>query len=127
MLKSRSSKTILLLEPDDEVRPLLKETLQLQGYHVVLALDIADAIERIQTIDLDLILLNQVGQSLETSVNTGQQIRQNAVSAQIPIIVIAEQYESDLEGTNVQLGENEYVTYLEDVQQLIDLLHELCG
>jgi CheY-like chemotaxis protein len=38
--------TILLVEEDDEVRPLLSQNLRNQGYHVVVALDEADAIER---------------------------------------------------------------------------------
>jgi CheY-like chemotaxis protein len=131
MVESRSSKIILLLEPDDDVRPLLKESLELHGYHVVLAWDMADASERVQTVRPNLILLNQNKQSIEAVMNIGQQIRQNVASieemtAEIPIVVIAEQYGAEQEGTDVQLGENEYITYLEDGQQLINLLQRLC-
>ncbi len=32
----------------------------------------------------------------------------------------------DLEGQNIQMGENEYVTYLKDGQQLKNILQQLC-
>ena len=57
----------------------------------------------------------------------GQRICKSAgIGNQTPIIVMAEQYGADMEGKDVQVDEAEYVTYLEDGQQLINLLHPLC-
>ncbi len=121
--------TILLVEEDDEVRPLLSQNLRNQGYHVIVALDEADAIERTKGGSLcpDLILLNQVGRSIQEYAVMGQRICKSAgIGSHTPIIVMAEQYGTDMEGKDVQVDETEYVTYLEDGQQLINLLHRLC-
>jgi len=121
--------TILLVEEDDEVRPLLSENLRNHGYHVVVALDEADAIERTKGGGLcpDLILLNQVGRSIQEYAVMGQRICQSTGNdGNTPIIVMAEQYGADMEGKDVQVDEAEYVTYLEDGLQLMNLLHRLC-
>jgi DNA-binding response OmpR family regulator len=121
--------TILLVEEDDEVRPLLSQNLRNQGYHVIVALDEADAIERTKggSFCPDLILLNQVGRSIQEYTVMGQRICKSAgIGSHTPIIVMAERYGADMEGKDVQVDEAEYVTYLEDGQQLMNLLHRLC-
>ncbi len=39
---------------------------------------------------------------------------------------MAERYEVELEGKDVQVGKSEYITYLEDAQQLMNLLRRFC-
>ena len=41
------------------------------------------------------------------------------------IVVMAEKYDSKMEGKDVLVGENEYVTYLQDAEQLHNLLARL--
>ena len=129
MNKTYAPPTILVVEEDDEVRPLLSQNLRHHGYHVVVALDEADAIERTKGGGFcpDLILLNQVGRSIQEYTVMGQRICQSAgIGNHTPIIVMAESYEADMEGKDVQVDEAEYVTYLEDGQQLMNLLQRLC-
>jgi CheY-like chemotaxis protein len=124
-----TSPTIFLVEPDDDVRPIIKHNLSHWGYWVIMALDEADALQRTKggSEPFDLILLNQFWESIDTTIDIGRCIRQNAnFSSCIPIIIIAEKYGVELEGQDIQLGEKEYVTYLEDGQQLRNLLHQLC-
>ena len=121
--------TILVVEEDDEVRPVLSQNLRNQGYQIVTALNEADAIERTKGGGFcpDLILLNQVGRSIQEYADMGQRICKSAgIASHTPIIVMAEQYGADMEGKDVQVDEAEYVTYLEDGQQLMNLLHRLC-
>ena len=121
--------TILLVEEDEEVRPVLSQNLRNQGYHVVVALNEADAIERTKggSFCPDLILLNQVGRSIQEYAVMGQRIcKSTGIGNHTPIIVMAEQYGADMEGKDVQVDDTEYVTYLEDGQQLMNLLHRLC-
>ncbi len=121
--------TILVVEEDDEVRPLLSQNLRHHGYQVVAALSEADAIERIKGGGLcpDLILLNQVERSLQDYTAMAQRICQSAgIASHTPIIVMAEQYGADMEGKDIQVNETLYITYLEDGQQLMNLLQRLC-
>lgn len=120
---------IFVLEPDDNVRPALKHNLQLWGYQVIMAINEEDAMQRIQAgqKSFDLILLNQTDRSLDELMAIGQQIRQTiGLDNQIPVLMMAEHYGADLEGQNIQVGDNEYVTYLEDGEQLKSILRQLC-
>jgi len=127
-MNDNTSHTILVVEEDD-VRPVLSENLRNHGYHVVVALNEADAINRTKGGGLcpSLILLNQFGRSIQEYAVIGQRIRQNTgFDSHTPIVVMAERYGADMEGKDIQLNETEYVTYLEDGQQLMNLLHRLC-
>ncbi|MBD2123555.1 response regulator transcription factor [Trichocoleus sp. FACHB-262] len=124
-----SSPIILVVEPDDETRPLLKHNLNHQGYRVIIALDAEDAIERMMGgfHCPELILLNQFRQSIEEAVGTGRRIRTTSgIAKDTPIVVIAERYSVDLEVKDMQVGDREYVSYPEDGQQLMNLLQKLC-
>ena len=120
--------TILLIELDDDTRPLLKHNLRTHGYRVIEALEEAEAIILAGTEQgrPDLILLNQVKLSLEEFLDLGRRIRQRAkLPSSTPVVVTAEQFAADLEGKDFKVGEGEYVAYLEDGQQLMNLLHQL--
>lgn len=60
--KQNEPPTILLVEQDDQTRPLLMYNLRRQGFHVRVVLEEEDALERISGNNAcpDLILLNQV-------------------------------------------------------------------
>ena len=121
--------TILMLELDDDTRPLLKQNLRNWGYRVIEALQEEDAISLARGVRdrPKLILLNQVKLAIDEFVNIGRRICQGAeLPSSTPVVVMAEQYGEDMEGKNVKVGKSEYVTYLEDGEQLMNLLHRLC-
>ncbi|BCL36351.1 hypothetical protein [Nostoc sp. MS1] len=124
-----TSPCIFVVESDDDVRAVLKYNLQNCGYEVIMALDEDDAIQRTQRgrDRFDLILLNQFGKSINEMIVFGQQIRRNTeLNSRTPIIIMAEKYGEDMEGQNIQVGDHDYVTYLEDGQQLKNILYRLC-
>lgn len=124
--RSERIPTILLLEPDNETRRLLVENLRDRGYQVFVVIDEQNAIEwldRDREKHPDLILINQFNVSLEECLATIAHIyRQTGLSQQIPTAIIAERYQPDLEGTEEKFDDNIYVIYLENAQQLFDLL-----
>lgn len=122
--------TILAIEPDDRTRPLLKHNLCSEGYRVLLALDFEDALERAwgRRDPPDIMLINQFNLSIEKTVDMGRYVRESAgFPSHTPIIIMAERYGAKLEGKDIKLGANEYVSYLEDAQQLLNLLRRLCS
>jgi len=130
MLGQSQSKApcIFVLEPDDNVRPALKRNLQHWGYQVIMAIDEEDAIQRIQggQTSFDLILLNQSDRSIDEMMAIGRQLCQSIErDSQIPIIIMSERYGVDLEGQDIPVSDNEFVTYLEDGEQLKHLLHRV--
>jgi DNA-binding response OmpR family regulator len=121
--------TILVVEPDDDVRPLLKNNLHRQGYRAIVTLDEEDAIARARGDGdrPDLILINQYRLPLDKVIHMGRRIRQDAgLPSTTPIVIMAERYGEDMEGKDVKVGESDYVTYLEDGEQLMNLLQRLC-
>lgn len=118
--------TIFLIENDDDTRPLFKKALQGHGYNVLFAVDEQDALERINDgfVKSDLLMVNLLGKSEEEMVNFGNQLRERGKS-NIPLIVIAAKYGEDLEGTTSQVGENAFIIYLGDGDELFDLLDRL--
>jgi len=127
--KQNIAPTILVVEPDDDVRPLLRNNLHRQGYRAIMTLDEEDAIARARgdSDRPDLILINQYRQPLDKVIHIGRRIRQDAgLSSDTPIVIMAERYGEDMEGKDIKVGESDYVTYLEDGEQLLNLLQRLC-
>ncbi len=127
--KRNTEPTILVVEPDDDVRPLLRNNLHRQGYRAIVTLDEEDAIARARGDGdrPDLILINQYQLPLDKVIDMGRRIRQHAGLPSItPIVIMAERYGEDMEGKDLKVGESDYVTYLEDGEQLMNLLQRLC-
>lgn len=128
MSEQENRRTIFLVEEDDDTRPILKHNLQTDGYRVLLALDEEDALERVSGHGAyaDLVLINLVGKSLEAALAVGRRIRAQAkYDGHTPLVVMAEKYGVDLEGTDVNVGSNDWIIYLEDHDQLKNLLARL--
>ena len=126
--KQATLETIFLVEEDDETRSILRGNLQGYGYHVIVAIDEEDALERVGGghVQAGLVLINLVGKSPEEALNVGQQIRKHAkYDGHTPLVVMAEKYGKDLEGTNLNVGGNDWIAYLEDAEQLQNLLARL--
>ena len=123
--------TIFLIEEDDETRIVLKQSLTRSGYRLSVAIDAEDALDRVSDgrMSADLILINVVGKSLEEHLQMGRHIREQAkLDGNTPLVVMAEKYGKDLEGTDENVGGNDWIFYLgEDPEQLQNLLRRLTG
>lgn len=121
--------TIFLIEEDDDTRAVLKESLTRCGYRLSVAIDEEDALDRISNglMSADLVLINVVGKSVEDALQIGRRIREQAkFDGHTPLVVIAEKYSKDLEGTDENVGGNDWIFYLgEDPDQLENLLRRL--
>ena len=128
MSGGENRRTILLVEEDDETRPVLKANLQTEGYRLLLALDEEDALDRLGGggAEADLVLINLVRKAPEAALAAGRRIRAHAkFDGRTPLVVMAEKYGEDLEGTDVNVGGNDWITYPEDHDQLRKLLARL--
>jgi CheY-like chemotaxis protein len=127
-MEDNDRQTIFLIEEDNDTRPLLKENLARLGYLVVLALDEEDAMQRIEggQIGIDLVLVNLVNKTAGEVLEIGKRIRKHAkFDGHTPLVIMAEKFGKDVEGTNVNVGENDWIAYLEDPDQLQNLLAQL--
>lgn len=129
-MEDTNQPTIFLLEEDDETRRPLVSNLRRDGYRVIIALNEGDALQRVEGghVAADLILVNLVGKSVDEALNVGRSIRERArYDGHTPLVVMPEKYGADLEGTDVNVGGNDWLTYLEDHEQLKNLLARLLG
>ena len=120
--------TIFLIEEDDETRRPLVNNLRGYGYRVIVALDEEAALESVGggRMSADLILVNLVGKSTDEALDMGRRIRAHAkYDGHTPLVVMAEKYGEDVEGTDVNVAGNDWVTYPEDARQLRRLLDRL--
>lgn len=126
---STEKATIFFIEPDDDTRRLLKQGLRASGYKVLVAEDVEDALDSAEygLARADLILLGPVGKSTEEALDIGRRIRGHARhNGDTPLVVMAEKYGKDVEGTEVNAGGNDWIFYLgEDPGQLRDTLARL--
>jgi DNA-binding response OmpR family regulator len=120
--------TIFLVEEDDDARPLLKRNLEADGFRVLMALDEEDARDRLAggRLRADLMLVNLVGVQPDEALQAGRRIRQDA-ELDVPLVVMAEEYGADMEGKDVNAGGDDWITYLEEHDQLTGLLSRLLG
>jgi PleD family two-component response regulator len=120
--------TIFLVEEDNDVRPNLRRNLRNSGYRVLLAVDEEDALDRVGdgVVPADLVLLDLVDRPANEALLIGRRIREHAkYDGHTPLVVLAEKYGADVEGTDVNVGGNDWITYLEDHDQLKRLLARL--
>jgi CheY-like chemotaxis protein len=97
---------------------------------VIVSVDEEDALERVGGghVQADLLLMNLVGRSPEDVLNIGRRIRHHAkYDGHTPLVVMAEKYGEDLEGTDLNVSGNDWITYPEDARQLENLLARLLG
>jgi DNA-binding response OmpR family regulator len=121
--------TIFLIEEDDDTRRVLVRNLRSSGYHLIVALDEEDALERVGGghVHADLVLVNLVGKPLAELLRVGREVRKHAkYDGHTPLVVMPEKYDKDVEGTDVNVEGNDWVHYLgEDTDQLRNLLARL--
>ncbi|HWS89920.1 MAG TPA: hypothetical protein VN282_23330 [Pyrinomonadaceae bacterium] len=120
--------TILLIEEDDDARPIIRHNLRRAGYDVLVAVDEASARDWLSGGDTraDLILVNLVGKTTDEAFEAARRVkRRSELDASTPVVVIAERYGDGLEGKDVREGEGEWVTYMADSTQLHELLARL--
>ena len=117
---------IFLIDEDDDSRQSFRGILKRRGYHVSIAIDEEDALDRVRhkCFKADLILMNFVRKSPERVLEIGRNICRVG-KLDVSVVVIAHEYGEDLEGIDIQISEKEYITYLENGEQLHNLLWRL--
>ena len=121
--------TIFLIENDEDTRRPLVRNIRAYGYRVLVAVDEEDALERAGGggVDADLMLINLVGMTAEEVLGVGRRVREQARNeGQVPLVAMPEKYDEELEGTEVNVGANDWVFYLgEEPDRLRGLLARL--
>jgi DNA-binding response OmpR family regulator len=121
--------TIFLVEEDNNARPNLTRNLRKLGYRLLVAANLEDAREWVSAeghIHADLVLLDLIGKTPEEAVRLGRELRTHArYDGHTPLVVMPESVPEELEGTDVSVSGYDWISYLEDSDQLSRLLKRL--
>ena len=123
----KRQQTIFLIEEDDETRGPLVSNLRSYGYRVIVAFDVEDALERVASVEANLMLVDLIGRTADEVLKAGRLIRQHSkYNGRTSLVVMPEKYDKALEDTEVNVGGSEWVFYLgEEPDRLRDLLTRL--
>ena len=120
----RTKDTILLVEDDRELCEYMRRFLEDLGYGVVCATDEANSLRLVDPdqSQIQLILLNQKMLS-DDALAAGRRIREYLDGPNpIPVVVLPFEFTKALEGTDQNMGDGYYKSYMNTEQQLEDLL-----
>jgi CheY-like chemotaxis protein len=122
--KPGQRKAILLVEDDSEVRVYMQRFLQDLGYQVAVATDELDSRRRISEMQasVQLILMN-LRMVSDDALAAGRRIREQVnISNSAPVVVLPFEFLKEKEGTDENMGEQDYKSYMTSEEQLEDLL-----
>jgi DNA-binding response OmpR family regulator len=118
------SLTILVLEDIEETRDGIEKLLKADGYHVRAARTEEDAVESALRKRPDLMLVS-LGGPARAVITTARSIRKRAeLGEQVPVVIFCMAEEVD-EGGEVEIGQNLYLTYPDNFNQLRKLIARL--
>ena len=121
-----ASPIIFLVEEDNGARAILTETLRQRGYRMLVASSLEDAKEWVSfdhNVPADLLLLNLIRKTPEQAIELGRELRKHAkYDGRTPLVVMAENATSELDGQDVNVDENDWICYYDDNS---DQLHTL--
>lgn len=125
--KHDTSPIILVVEDEQDIRRMMKESLHASGYKVLTAEDERDAVERTasQHRRPDLVLIDSPAPSSDT-LAAGRRIRREArLSDDVPVVVIAGEYRMEFEDEYIRVGEHDFVSYETNFVRLKDFIGRL--
>jgi CheY-like chemotaxis protein len=121
--------TILVVEEDNGARSILVKNLRRLGYRLLVAANVEDALEWVSGsvyVHADLLLVDLIGKSPEEALLIGRRLRaQGQFHCHTPLVVMPERVGKEVEGTDENVGANDWVCYYEDSFQLQRLLRRL--
>jgi len=121
-----AAERIMVVDDDLNLRLVLKYRLEKEGYHVLLAGDGVDALEKVKAEKPDLIILNLAMLRMD-GFGFLEEIRSNSRTSAVPVIVLtAYGYESN-RARSLELGAVEFVTKPFSPRQLVAEVWKVLG
>jgi chemosensory pili system protein ChpA (sensor histidine kinase/response regulator) len=121
-----SKSTILVVDDSVTVRKVTSRFLERQGFNVAVAKDGIDAIEILQDMTPDMILLD-IEMPRMDGFEVATQVRHNSRLKQIPIIMITSRTGEKHRERALEIGVNDYMGKPFQEKELLDKMQKLLG
>lgn len=115
---------IMVVDDDANTRRLLKFILDHAGYDMIEAQDGMDALEKLQTSQPDLIILDVLMPNLD-GFTTIHHIRANPQFAALPVIFLSSRADVAAENSGLAAGAQQYLVKPFSVPKLLQHIHDL--
>jgi signal transduction histidine kinase/DNA-binding response OmpR family regulator len=99
---------VLVVDEEAENRPLLSHQLAAEGFAVVSAASVTEALETLARVEIDALVLSLVG--AESAVETMQRIKQDERLSELRVVVVSECAESSARLAALGAGVDEFLT-----------------
>jgi CheY-like chemotaxis protein len=115
---------VLVVDDDEVIRRLIAVNLQLEGFEVETAVDGQDCLDKVTTIDPDVITLDVMMPRLD-GWETAVQLRRSPGTAHIKVVLITARAQEDDKTRGAQVGADAYLTKPFDPNEMIRVVREL--
>ena len=116
--------TVLVVDDDPVILKLLEVNFEMEGFQVVRAADGAEGLERAREVLPDIVVLDVMMPRM-TGYEVAKALREDDVTAHIPIIFVTARAQSSDVEKGLELGVEDYVTKPFDPLDLIDRVNSL--
>ncbi|HEY1915323.1 MAG TPA: response regulator [Streptosporangiaceae bacterium] len=117
---------VLVVDDDEVIRQLIAVNLQLEGFDVETAVDGQDCLDKVITIDPDVITLDVMMPRLDGWV-TAMELRKNPDTSHVKVVLITARAQDDDRQRGHQIGVDAYLTKPFDPAEMIRIVRELAG
>jgi DNA-binding response OmpR family regulator len=118
--------TVLVVDDDPVILKLLEVNFEMEGFSVVRASDGAEGLERAREVHPDIVVLDVMMPRM-TGYEVAKALREDAGTADIPIIFVTARAQSSDVERGMELGVDDYVTKPFDPLDLIARVNALLG
>jgi DNA-binding response OmpR family regulator len=114
------------VDDDEVIRQLIAVNLQLEGFDVETAVDGQDCLDKVTTIEPDVITLDVMMPRLDGWV-TAMELRKNPDTSHVKVVLITARAQDDDRNRGTQIGVDAYLTKPFDPAEMIRIVRELAG
>lgn len=113
-----SNKKVLIVDDEEHIRELIKFNLKKDGYHIEVAVNGREALEKIKENKFDLVLLDLMLPEID-GLEVCKDIRRNEETADIPVMMITAKGEEFDKVLGLELGADDYITKPFSIRELM--------
>lgn len=116
--------SILVVDDEPNTRAFLRLTLEMSGYEIHEAVDGVDALEKIEALEPDLVLLDVMMPRMD-GLEVCRRVRQNPKTTDLPIVIVSAKTSVEATRQGLDAGASRYLTKPVTRDNLLETIREI--